>query len=740
MAGINFGIAFGNAMSSGIKTYGEMQQMQQQATLFQQQQQQVAREDQERQAATDGSGGTTTAVTPGTLAAQMQGADGKADPDAVIGTYGAIQDPSQAPSQTASIVNAGIGQGQAANQAAGQGPQGITVPVSPPAGSPPAAAPVPGAGAVASAPPAVTPTNAGGAPASFDTPATPPPGNAPPGTPPSNNSVNQATQYVMGVEGGYVANDNGRGPTKYGINGQANGLTPAQVQALTPEDAVNIYKTKYFNGAGGGVDISTLPPAAATAVGDAEVNMGQATAGKLWNQSGGDLNKFLDLRQQAYNAIPGDASNKAAWNNRMSGIRDFVNQHGTSEATTPGAPPVDPAAPVQELKATPLPGNGLPDTMKFSHDSDGNVQMTKADTPADALQRMANKAFQTGDIKNGPTLQKAALDLRSQQAQASVTKIMTNTTMTPDQKVAQLASLTGMPAYKTTNGNYLMPGLGPVDANNNPMPMTAVQAGSLAQQLATPEGMQHIVESQQAMKAAADKSAVDKSTIAKNYSGAQEDAARAQQDAGVARNQDASAAATNAEKNAKAAAAQEQANISQQLQALSDQQAKLDPKSPTYASDTAHIQNQSRLLMSRQSNKPLDPNQQIEVKPGATYRNQNNQLITALTGPGQPGIEVAADQAPQITNSWNNMQANKDKYAGIGLVDDPTKPGYKTFAFDPTIAKSLGLNPNQTYPNEDAAYAARKAAVKGPTQPAAPTYVPPAATAGIPDTMNPQAY
>lgn len=716
MAGINLGLAFGNAMTSGIKTYGDLQNLNQQATLFAQQQQQVAREDEERKAASDGSAGTTTAVTPGTLASSMAGADGKADPDAVMGTYGAIQNPSQAPSQTGAIVRGGIAAGQMANDNAGQGPQSITVPQGPQsAAAPPAPGPV-------------TPANAGGAPASFNAP--------------SGNSVDQATKYVMAQEGGYVGNDNGKGPTNMGINGQANSLTPDQVAKLGPQDAAAIYKAKYFSGAGGGVDISKLPPTMAVAVGDTEANMGQATAGKLFQQSGGDINKFLDLRQKQYDSISADPATHQVWNNRMSSIRDFVNQHGTSETgvSDGSAPPVDPSTPLTPLHATPLPGNGLPDTMKFTHDGEGNVQMTKADSPADALQRMATKAFQTGDIKNGPTLMKAALDLRSQEAQANVTKIMTNTTLNPDQKVAQLASLTGMPAYKTDNGNYLIPGLGPTDAAGNPMPMSAVQAGALAGQLATPEGMQHIVETQQAMKAAAEKSKLDDSTIRKNDADVVETGAKAAQEGNVAKYYGVNADATAAEKNAKAAALTETANINKQLQALQDQASKLDPQAPNYTASMANIRAQHDMLIQRSGGKVADPQKVDEVKPGSTYRKPgNDQLFTALTGDGQPGIEVAAEQAPSIMRSWTNMQKDPDKYNGIVLVNNPTKPGFKTFAFKPGIAASLGLNPNQTYDDENAAFAARKAAVKGAGS-STPFTQKDQPGAGIPDTTNPMAY
>lgn len=78
-------------------------------------------------------------------------------------------------------------------------------------------------------------------------------------------------QLILTEGGGkYVANDGGKGPTKYGINGQANGLTDIEVMNLTREQAIEIYKKKYWDGAG----IDKLPPAIRATAFDAAVNQG----------------------------------------------------------------------------------------------------------------------------------------------------------------------------------------------------------------------------------------------------------------------------------------------------------------------------------------------------------------------------------------------------------------------------------------------------------------------------------
>ena len=64
---------------------------------------------------------------------------------------------------------------------------------------------------------------------------------------PSQSDPGSVIDWVIGVEGGYVANDAGKGPTKFGINGKANGLSPEQVANLTMDQARAIYKKNYWD-------------------------------------------------------------------------------------------------------------------------------------------------------------------------------------------------------------------------------------------------------------------------------------------------------------------------------------------------------------------------------------------------------------------------------------------------------------------------------------------------------------
>jgi hypothetical protein len=103
--------------------------------------------------------------------------------------------------------------------------------------------------------------------------------------------------YVINKhEGGFVADDAGAGPTKYGINGKANGLSPKQVENLTLDDAREIYRKKYWNA----INADSLDPSIRAMAFDTAVNQGVGVAKNLLEKSGGDVTKFAELRREEY--------------------------------------------------------------------------------------------------------------------------------------------------------------------------------------------------------------------------------------------------------------------------------------------------------------------------------------------------------------------------------------------------------------------------------------------------------
>lgn len=159
-------------------------------------------------------------------------------------------------------------------------------------------------------------------------------------------AFNAAYNRVRKIEGGYVKNDAGRGPTMYGINWTANqkalkdlGYTADTMRKLTPEDAKQIYKRDYWDAIKGEALAKDNPAFAQIAL-DTAVNQGQGTARKLIAQADGEPNKLLALRQRAYIDLatpketdtPAQAerrkehkANLGAWTERVGGLKSDLD-------------------------------------------------------------------------------------------------------------------------------------------------------------------------------------------------------------------------------------------------------------------------------------------------------------------------------------------------------------------------------------------------------------------------------
>jgi hypothetical protein len=126
---------------------------------------------------------------------------------------------------------------------------------------------------------------------------------------------------ILGVEGGYAANDAGAGPTKFGINGKAN--PKVDLSTLTREGARDIYKAEYWDA----IKADELTPAAAAIAFDAAVNQGVTYAKKLIEQSGGYALKMIALRRERYAEtakIPGKEAYLPAWNARLDALVKYA--------------------------------------------------------------------------------------------------------------------------------------------------------------------------------------------------------------------------------------------------------------------------------------------------------------------------------------------------------------------------------------------------------------------------------
>lgn len=149
---------------------------------------------------------------------------------------------------------------------------------------------------------------------------------------PVTADADSVIDWVIQIEGGYVANDAGKGETKYGINKAAN--PDVDVKSLTPEQAREIYKDRYWDGIGA----DGLPKEIRAIAFDAAVNHGPAVAKRLLSASGGDPSKYLELRRAEYAKLiesnPGKFKRyEKAWNHRLDVLAGLVESGGERSLT-----------------------------------------------------------------------------------------------------------------------------------------------------------------------------------------------------------------------------------------------------------------------------------------------------------------------------------------------------------------------------------------------------------------------
>lgn len=138
----------------------------------------------------------------------------------------------------------------------------------------------------------------------------------------SDGSFESVIGNLIDREGGYVANDAGRGPTNMGINSQAN--PDVNLGGLTKDKAAKIYRDRYWKP----VIQAGVPPMAREAVFDFGVTAGAGKAIELWKQSGGNLGKFNQLRLAHYEGLAARDPKKygqylQSWRNRVAATSGF---------------------------------------------------------------------------------------------------------------------------------------------------------------------------------------------------------------------------------------------------------------------------------------------------------------------------------------------------------------------------------------------------------------------------------
>lgn len=149
---------------------------------------------------------------------------------------------------------------------------------------------------------------------------------------------NSIVQRTLKVEGGYSATDGNSGaPVNFGINQRAN--PDIDVKNLTKDQAVQLYKSRYWDAIGG----DSLPAGIRATAFDAAVNQGVPWTKAALQQAGGDVAKFNQLREQRYRSIvasdPSQGKYLSNWLSRIPG--DPSQDRGGDGGDLPQVAPLD---------------------------------------------------------------------------------------------------------------------------------------------------------------------------------------------------------------------------------------------------------------------------------------------------------------------------------------------------------------------------------------------------------------
>lgn len=152
------------------------------------------------------------------------------------------------------------------------------------------------------------------------------------------SDFNSIVQRTLKVEGGYSATDGNSGaPVNFGINQRAN--PDIDVKNLTKDQAVQLYKSRYWDAIGG----DSLPASIRATAFDAAVNQGVPWTKAALQQAGGDVAAFNALREQRYRSIvasdPSQGKYLSNWLSRIPG--DPSQDRGGDGGDLPQVSPLD---------------------------------------------------------------------------------------------------------------------------------------------------------------------------------------------------------------------------------------------------------------------------------------------------------------------------------------------------------------------------------------------------------------
>lgn len=172
------------------------------------------------------------------------------------------------------------------------------------------------------------------------------------GVPPSGGFESFYEGFLAPAEGGYVARDGRSGaPANFGVNQAAN--PDIDVKNLTRDQAKQIMHERYWKPSGAD---QIADPRLQAIHADTAVNMGVGKAKELLQQSGGDPERYLALREQRYRQIGGP--DLEGWLRRNRNLAQYVGMAG-SQPTAVASVPKEPKPTARRMSPQEVAAAGL---------------------------------------------------------------------------------------------------------------------------------------------------------------------------------------------------------------------------------------------------------------------------------------------------------------------------------------------------------------------------------------------
>lgn len=159
-------------------------------------------------------------------------------------------------------------------------------------------------------------------------------------------TYNDAFSFTSKQEGGFADEVGDRGgATSFGISSKFYPKQFAEHQKILKEKgprAARRYRKAFFKGEFyDKVVDKTMSPAQAKVMFDTAINSGVSTAKRLYKKAGGDVNKFLDLREEFVEKIVKNDSSQSkflqGWKNRIQSLRDEVQPKSPVQNVDPNS-------------------------------------------------------------------------------------------------------------------------------------------------------------------------------------------------------------------------------------------------------------------------------------------------------------------------------------------------------------------------------------------------------------------